>query len=117
MSVTGKIRTASRVLKFISEYKRAGAGSKLDPDAVFFVTDVSDTLTGNLKCVYDLTPDRFTKHVYAKSKHIHAQTDEDIRRIARGLATCGHVFLEDVLDFTEFMNVADGQQIIQLWHA
>ena len=116
MGISGKIRTASRVLKFISEYKRAGAGSKIDPDAVFFVTDVSDTLTGNLKCVYDLTPARFTKHVYAKNKHIHAQTDEDIRRIARGLACCGRVFLEDVLDFTEFMNVPKGQQIIQLWH-
>ena len=116
MSVTDKIRTASRVLKFISEYKRAGAGSKIDPNAVFFMTDVSDTLTGNLKCVYDLTPERFTKHVYTKSKHTHPQTDEDIRRIARGLATCGCVFLEDVLDFTEFMNVPDGQQIVQLWH-
>ena len=49
MSVTGKVRTASRVLKFISEYRRAGAGSKIDPDAVFFMTDVSDTLSGNLK--------------------------------------------------------------------
>ena len=116
MGITRKIRTATRVLKFISEYKRAGAGSKLDPNAVFFVTDVSDTLTGNLKCVYDRTPAKYTKYVYAKSKHAHPQTDEDIRRIAHGLAVCGTVFLEDVLDFTEFMNVADGQQIVQLWH-
>lgn len=116
MSITGKIRTASRVLKFISEYKRAGAGSKIDPDAVFFVTDVSDSLTGNLKCVYEQTPARYTRHVYAKNKHTHPQSDEDIRRIAQGLARCGHVFLEDVLDFMEFMEVPEGQQIIQLWH-
>lgn len=116
MGIAGKIRTGRRVLKFISEYKRAGAGAKIDPNAVFFVTDVSDELTGNLKCVYDSTPPKYEKRVYCKNKHTHGQTDEDIRLIAEGLAVCGRVFLEDVLDFTEFMNVPEGQQIIQLWH-
>lgn len=116
MSIAGKVRTASRVLKFISEYKRAGAGTKIDPDKVFFVTDVSDVLTGNLKCIFDRTPAGYEKRVYSKNKHTHEQTDEDIRLIARGLAECGRVFLEDVLDFTEFMNEVPGQQIVQLWH-
>lgn len=116
-SVARKIKTASRVLKFKNEYKKAGAGTKIDPNAVFFISDVSDELSGNLRCVYDGMGGSYKKQVYCKSKHLHPQTDEDIRAIAEGLATCGHVFLEDVLDFTEFIDPAPEQEIIQLWHA
>jgi len=115
--LTRKVHTASRILQFRKEYRRAGAGSKLDPHGVFFVTDTCDALTGNLRCIYDSIGEGYEKQVYCRNKHVHPQTADDIRQIARGLATCKYVFLDDVLNYTEFMDTVPGQQIIQLWHA
>ena len=115
--LTRKVHTASHVLQFKKEYKRAGAGTNLNPRGVFFVSDTCDALTGNLQCIYDSIGEGYEKQVYCRNKHVHPQTAEDIRQIARGLATCKYVFLDDVLNYTEFMDTVPGQQIIQLWHA
>ena len=85
---------------------------------VLFLSDVRDSLDGNLKFVWnELSGEHWEKEVYCRDKQIHPQKISDIKEISRALNTSEYVFLEDVIPFLEFYKIKEGQEIIQLWHA
>lgn len=116
-----KIKIAFRMLLFVLMSRHFGRRG-IDEKKLFFVSDVSDMLQGNMETVYNFINNNerlkseYHCEVFCKSKQKNAFTMSDIRRIAEGLATSKYVFLEDVLDYLEFAPDRDGQEIVQLWH-
>ena len=73
---------------------------------VLFLSDVRDSLDGNLKFVWnELSGEQWEKEVYCKDKQLHPQTVSDIREISRAINTSEYIFLEDVMPFLEFYTV------------
>ncbi|MDO4869043.1 MAG: CDP-glycerol glycerophosphotransferase family protein [Bacillota bacterium] len=111
------IKTAVRILFFIAAYRLHRCFGKVREDRVFFVTDASDELHGNMKCIHDALKDRgLDIMIYCRAKQLHSRTSADVTAVAKGLASAKYIFLEDVLDYLEFIDPAENQEIIQLWH-
>lgn len=111
-----KVKLALQILVFKCICMFAGKGKEFDNTA-FFVTDVNDTLQGNMESIYNFIKEKgITCKVFCKSKQKNGLTLSDVAAIAKGLKSSKYVLLEDVLNFLEFYTPNDNQEIIQLWH-
>ncbi len=83
---------------------------------VLFVSDTGEVLSGNLKSVYDNLPDEFEKVCILYNKKQKLMNLKAIKDVAKELAICKYIFLDDMLDFTQVANIKSQQELIQLWH-
>lgn len=112
-----KIKLAIRMLTFIllsAVFRLRSVNEK----KVFFVTDVNDELTGNLKEVWNhIDKNEYLVKAFCMRKQNKDPGLSDIAAVAKGLCTSKYIFLEDVLDYLAFYRLRPGQEIVQLWHA
>lgn len=103
---------------FRRAYSKASKASPLDGNKILLISDVRKVLDGNLKCIGDYMDGRgYEIRVLCRDRQRDGLTAGDIEEIAYEMATAGYVFMEDVLSFMDAVEVREGQNFIQLWHA
>jgi len=89
----------------------------LQKEKILFLSDVRQTLGGNLENLYNFIPDNRYKKV------ISTKADRRIKRILKekiklvyNLSTAKYILLEDYVTIISYIKARKGQEIVQLWH-
>jgi len=112
-----KIATAIRViiLKFINLFLRMF--TKVEENKVLFLSDVRETLGGNLELVYNMLPDeKYNKKVSLKRDRREKRSLKELKELVYDLATSKYIILEDLSRATIPIKLKKGQELCQLWH-
>ncbi len=83
---------------------------------ILFLSDVRDSLDGNLSFVRNALPDTYEVHTSLKADRKDRLPLAAWMRRSYDLATSRAIFLDDFADATAFLHVRKGQDLIQLWH-
>lgn len=90
---------------------------KLEDNKVLFLSDVRDTLGGNLKVMYDYIDDKkYIKEVCLKADRRQKRTLKESFRLLKLLSTSKYILLDDFSASVSRMIPREGQEIVQLWH-
>ena len=96
----------------------AAVRKPLKEKKVLFISDVRDSLDGNLKFVSDeIAGSDLETLVICRDVQRHGYSDEYITQTAEAIATSKYVLMEDVLGFLSEADARPGQKFVQLWHA
>ncbi|MCD7808411.1 MAG: CDP-glycerol glycerophosphotransferase family protein [Erysipelotrichaceae bacterium] len=89
----------------------------MDDKKVCFLSDVRETMGGNLKFVYDYIQDKdyFCIVEFQNLKFEKKSLSKKIN-LAKTLVTSHYILLDDLSRAITFMKVRKNQQIVQLWH-
>ena len=92
--------------------------TKIEKNKVLFLSDVRETLGGNLELVYNMLPDtKFNKKVSLKADRRAKRGIKEGLELHVDLATSEYIILEDLSRATLSIKLKKGQQLCQLWHA
>lgn len=83
---------------------------------VLFLSDVRDSLGGNLGCVFKSLPEGFEAKTSLKADRRAKRSLRDFFKESLYIATSKYIFLEDFTASTAYIRVRKGQELIQLWH-
>ncbi len=92
--------------------------TKIEKNKVLFLSDVRETLGGNLELVYNMLPEeKYNKKVSLKADRREKRSLKDIIELNIDLATAEYIVLEDLSRATIPIKLKKNQQMCQLWHA
>lgn len=111
-----KIRKAIVQIAFFVYNRIMGTFIKLDDQKAVFASEARDEIKGNLKAVYDKTPDKFQKIIHLKGDRREANGLGKTLSLWKDLTTAKYIFLDDFYGLVSAMRVRKNQEIIQLWH-
>lgn len=111
-----KIRKAIVQIAFFVYNRIIGAFTRLDERKAVFASEARDEIKGNLKAVYDKTPDNFQKIIHLKGDRREADSIGKTLSLWKDLTTAKYIFLDDFYGLISAMRVRKNQEIIQLWH-
>lgn len=111
-----KIRKAIVQIAFFVYNRIIGTFTKLDDQKAVFASEARDEIKGNLKAVYDKTPDKFQKIIHLKGDRREANGLGKTLSLWKDLTTAKYIFLDDFYGLVSAMRVRKNQEIIQLWH-
>ena len=112
-----KIKTAIRItiLTIINRILRIF--TKIEKNKVLFLSDVRETLGGNLELVYNILPDeKYNKKVSLKADRREKRSLKEVKELVYDLATSEYIILEDLSRATIPIKLKKGQELCQLWH-
>lgn len=90
---------------------------KLNSNQVLFLSDVRDTLGGNLKVMYDyLDSDVYKKIVSLKADRRIKRSIKEKIKLIKLLSTSKYILLDDFSNSISLMIPRKNQEIVQLWH-
>ncbi len=116
-SKTEYMKKAFRAGMFAVCNRAIGLVCPLKENRALFVSDVRESLGGNLQFVHDARPAGIeARYDFLADRRL----PRGIRRSLRlfyDLTTCKYILLEDYFTYISYMRVRPGQQICQLWHA
>lgn len=82
-----------------------------------FCTETGESLTGNLKCMYDYFKDKgYQLKSHVKSDRRETRGIRETFDLWKDLSTAGFILLDDFYMLTSVMKVRKDQDLIQLWH-
>lgn len=111
-----KIRKAIVQIAFFVYNRIIGIFTRLDDQKAVFASEARDEIKGNLKAVYDKTPDNFQKIIHLKGDRREADSIGKTLSLWKDLTTAKYIFLDDFYGLISAMRVRKNQEIIQLWH-
>ena len=92
--------------------------TKIEKNKVLFLSDVRETLGGNLELVYNMLPEeKYNKKVSLKADRRAKRSIKDEMNLLIDLVTSEYIMLEDLSRATIPIKLKKGQQLCQLWHA
>ena len=90
---------------------------RLKSNQVLFLSDVRDTLGGNLKVMYDyLDSDYYKKIVSLKADRRVKRSIGEKLKLIKLLSTSKYILLDDFSNSISMMIPRKNQEIVQLWH-
>ena len=88
-----------------------------DSKQVLFLSDVRDTLGGNLKVMYDYIDDKeYKKVVCLKSDRRFKRSVKEKIRLIKMISVSKYILLDDFSASIACMVPRKNQQVVQLWH-
>lgn len=89
----------------------------LKQNRVLFISDVRETLGGNLEFMYNYLGEEYEKVVSLKKDTRAKRNFKDKINMVKYLSTSKYIFLEEIVQATSYLKVRKGQELVQLWHA
>jgi len=92
--------------------------TKLEKNKVLFLSDVRESLGGNLELVYNMLSDeKYNKKLSLKADRRSRRSVKEEMSLLIDLVTSEYIILEDLARATIPIKLKKGQQLCQLWHA